>query len=565
MLRKARSLAQQYTAKQLYDTALFWADKALTLSNGNVNDLASYIQTLYLSGQYQRAVHTLQSKPFFLQCPALKYLAARCHAACKEWDQVITLLKPVTDEFSISSEQEVTTIECPVIGDVQSASLVLQGEAYERLGNLHDAVTCYKEALMADVFCEEALERLSQHYSLTSEEERSLFSSMPFKKQCSFEEERMLKFLYQTKLRHGLELMQEHKSLKPLYTNLDVLCSTGDRHFRDMNTDACYHVTSNILRQDPYHNTALLLHIACCIQNGKADELFSIGNQLVNYYPHTALPWYAVGCYYIVVKKHQSARKYLTKSVSIDAQFAPAHMAFGFSFASEGEHDQAIAAFSNAARIMKGSHLPLMHLGRAYHLTGATSISTRFMKSALAIAAHDPALLQEIGVMLANSGNHKKAEKYLKRAVTSLHSIDPHVTLQAWEPVYNNLGHVYRKLQKYDLALKMHHHALQLHVVSSETGTLTAIAFVHLLQADYIKVVEYCSRSLRLKREDQFTLELLNIAMEEIGRLPLELGGESLDVLEPRTEILELDKPSTSTAKNESNSSSSSDTAMVIE
>lgn len=77
MLAKARSLVQQYTAQQLYDSALYWADKALSLSGGDVQDLACYVQALYQCGQHQRAIHVLQSTVALQHSRALKYLAAR--------------------------------------------------------------------------------------------------------------------------------------------------------------------------------------------------------------------------------------------------------------------------------------------------------------------------------------------------------------------------------------------------------------------------------------------------------------------------------------------------------
>ena len=500
--------------------------------------------------------------------PALRYLAAKCHSACKEWEEAIALLKPTTDEFTAStSEQQDSTVECQVIGNIRSASLVLQGIAYEGIGSLQDAANCFKEAIVVDVFCEEALERLCKHYSLTADEEKGLLSSLPFKKQCTVEEEKMLRFLYQSKLGHGHKTAPSkvHGFLQPLYGSRDILCSTAEQHFQDMNIEACFQLTSKILEQDPYHGDALLLHITCCVQKGRVEELFSLGQRLVNYFPQASLAWYAVGCYYIVVKKHQNARKYLTKAITLDPQFAPAHMAFGLSFATEGEHDQAIAAFSNAARVMKGSHLPLMCLGREYFLTGATSISTRFMKSALAMAPHNPALLQEIGVMLTNSGNYVKAEKYLKQAIAHLRSTDPHTTLQAWEPVYNNLGHVYRKQKKYDLALKMHRQALQL--APNHPDTLSALAFVHLLEGRYEKTVEFCNQSLLLKREDHFTLEILRIAMEEMAALPLwESDPVGLEELDLGNEILKLDGTSgEKSAFHEASAYSSDNSSMVVE
>ena len=570
MLSKARALVQEYTAKQLYDTALFWADKALTLSDGDITDLSVYTQALYHCGQYQRAVHVLQSNPLLNHSPALKYLAAKCHAASKEWEDVLALLKPPVDDFGEDSGQQ-EPIKCPAIGNVQSASLVLQGTAYEGLGNLHDAVECYKHALAIDVFCEEALDCLCQRHTLTADDEKSLLSSLPFKKQCSVEEERIVRFLYQQKLRHArkpeLSHAQTHKALQPFCTNLDVLCNVADHHFHNMNVNACYQLTSKILEKDPYHSSTLLLHTACCVQKKKPEELFSLGHRLVNCFPQSPLAWYAVGCYYIAVAKHQSARRYLTKSVSLDPHFAPAHLAFGLSFATEGEHDQAVAAFSNAARVMRGSHLPLMYLGKEYYLSGAVSTATRFMKSALAIEPHDPTLLQEIGVMLMNSGNCEKAEKYFRQAIGSLQTIDPHVTLQAWEPLYNNLAHVYRKQKKYDLAIKMHHQALQLE--PNETSTLTAIAFNHLLQGHFEDAVGFCNRSLRLKREDQFTLELLQVAMEEVASIPLELEGSgigNLDELDPGNENQGMNSGSLGKgAATRDSADSSNDSAMTVE
>lgn len=77
VLAKVRSLVQQYTAKQLYSTAVYWAEKAHTLSSGDPNDLAAYVQALYQCKEYQRASHIIQNSPHLSHSSALKYLAAR--------------------------------------------------------------------------------------------------------------------------------------------------------------------------------------------------------------------------------------------------------------------------------------------------------------------------------------------------------------------------------------------------------------------------------------------------------------------------------------------------------
>jgi len=371
------------------------------------------------------------------------------------------------------------------------------------------------------VYCVEALDKLCKYHSLSASEEKNLFLSLPFSKQCSSVEEQSLKAIYRRKFNHNLDKSETQlpENIQALESNTDMMCDIAGIYIDRMNIDACYRQTTSILEIDPYHQDAILHHIACCVHKSKPEVLFSIGHRLVNSLPSTPLAWYTVSCYYITLAKHQMARKYLNKCITLDNNFAPAHIAFGVSLALEGERDQAIAAFATAARIMQGSHTPLMLLGREYFLNGAISTSRKFMKSALAVSPHNPILLQEVGFLLFNTGEYSKAESYLRLAVAHLKSVDPGVTLTEWEAVYNNLGHVKRKLGKFEEALHMHECALQLS--PKNPTTLTAIAFVYLLMGEFDKVMEFANQSLRLKREDHFTLEVLHIAMEEYAELPM--------------------------------------------
>lgn len=376
---------------------------------------------------------------------------------------------------------------------------------------------CYKRALQVDVFCHEALDKLCKYHSLTANDAKQVLLSMPFKKQCSVVEAELVRALYNLQLSHiscsdSKPVVPLPVGIKSLATNTDVLSYIADKNLGIMKVDVCYTHTSRILENDPYHPHALLIHIVCCVTLSLTSELFTIGHRLVSTFPGSALAWYAVSCYYFTLRKHQISRKYLSKSISLDANFAPAHMTFGISLACEGERDQARSAFASAARIMQGSYLPLFFLGKEYYLTCAVSTSAKFIKNALSVSPNNPILLQEVGVMLFNIGDISKAESYLRSAALCVHSIDPRVTLPWWEPVYNNLGHVLRKLGKYNEALQMYQYSLQL--LPNEPATLTSIAFTNLLNGNGENAIKYANHSLQFKREDQFTLELLNIAIE---------------------------------------------------
>lgn len=83
-------------------------------------------------------------------------------------------------------------------------------------------------------------------------------------------------------------------------------------------------------------------------------KLFLLAHELVDREPETAVSWYAVGLWYFSNKKWEEARRYFGKALLIDSRLGCAWMGFAHSFALEGEHDQAITAYSTAQRHFQG-------------------------------------------------------------------------------------------------------------------------------------------------------------------------------------------------------------------
>ena len=128
------------------------------------------------------------------------------------------------------------------------------------------------------------------------------------------------------------------------------------------------------------------------------------------------------------------------------------------------------------------------------------------------------------------------------------------------------LGHILRKQGKLDEALSMHLSAPQLS--PNQASSLTAIAFVYLLKVDLEKVVEFANRSLRLKREDQFTLELAIEEMAErltVVESPIPNLESSLDDLEPGSEILKAEQNMILWPHMKEKREGSDDSAMTVD
>lgn len=154
--------------------------------------------------------------------------------------------------------------------------------------------------------------------------------------------------------------------------------------------------------------TLLYLQVELKDKNG----LFYMAHKLVDSYPEKPISWFAVGCYYYLIGKNDSARKFFGRASQLDIHFGPAWLGFGHSFAVEGEHDQAMAAYRTAARLMSGCHLPLLYIGMEYVATNNVSMAQQHFTQAYAISDRDPAVLHELGVIAFRIGELEKSASF---------------------------------------------------------------------------------------------------------------------------------------------------------
>ena len=130
---------------------------------------------------------------------------------------------------------------------------------------------------------------------------------------------------------------------------------------------------SRVLRLVSIHNPTMPLHIACMYHlQDLHSKLFMLAHEMVDQEPENPISWYAVGVWYLSGGKWHQARQYfrwvthtlvkllilsvffLSKTSLMDPRFAPAWVAFGHTFALEGEHDHAVTAYSTCARMFAG-------------------------------------------------------------------------------------------------------------------------------------------------------------------------------------------------------------------
>uniref|UniRef100_A0A673WUB8 Cell division cycle 16 homolog (S. cerevisiae) n=1 Tax=Salmo trutta TaxID=8032 RepID=A0A673WUB8_SALTR len=347
---------------------------------------------------------------------------------------------------------------------INSSICLLRGKIYDAMDNRPLATSSYKEALKLDVYCFEAFDLLTSHHMLTAQEEKDFLDLLPLSQQCTEEEDKLLHFLFENKLKkyNKPSDMVVPEMVNGLQDNLDVVVSLAERHYYNCDFKMCYKLTSMVMVKDPFHANCLPVHIGTLVELSKANELFYLSHRLVDLYPNNPVSWFAVGCYYLMVgHKNEHARRYLSKATTLERTYGPAWIAYGHSFAVESEHDQAMAAYFTAAQLMKG---------------------------------------------------WKTAEKLFLDAMDKIKAIGNEVTVDKWEPLLNNLGHVCRKLKKYVQALEYHRQALVL--IPQHASTYSAIGYVHSLMGDFESAIDYFHTALGLKRDDTFSVTMLGHCIE---------------------------------------------------
>ena len=569
-----RALVKDCLAKHLYAGAAFFADKLVTLSGGAPADIYLLAQAHFVGGSPRRALWLLlgEGAPgagLVAQDPRFRYLAAQCHAQSGDWSECLKVLGdgdaaagPGADELlSIAgSGAPPDGLPCRPPGSeirTGAAVAVLRARALAALDDRARAAEWFKAALRADPFCFEAFEALISGHMLTSAEEAEVLASLGLRGEHGW-----LGSLYAAKskkygrmgeveaLLQGLEAPAREPTAEELPVggpapgagragassepeglqggggkaqegwglagNVDVVTARAELLYEAGDYQKCYDLTQRLIQGSSLNLPCLPVHLAAGVELKKQNDLFLLGHKLTEDYPDQAVSWYAVGCYYLVIGQHDSARRHFSRATATDPSHAESWIGFGHAFAAQDESDQAMAAYRTAARLFAGCHLPVLCIGMEYMRTNNLALAEEFFKKAQEICPEDPLILNELGVLAFRQSQYGLAQQTLEHAISLL----PQPMPDAWSSTLVNLGHALRKQGKYDSAMQAYQRALSL--APRSPGIFSAIGFTHHLQGYFSEAIDKYHSALSLRPDDTFTADMLQVALQEETSLSLD-------------------------------------------
>ncbi|QKX63648.1 uncharacterized protein TRUGW13939_10819 [Talaromyces rugulosus] len=555
-----RSWRQDALNRSQNETAVYVGDKILALTNSDT-DAFWLAQVHFSNNNYTRALTLLSRKDLISRSTSCRYLAAHCYLKQNKFDSALSVLgeqnpthlihsaghsrrkiqhlnghSHVTLRNGKSASSKAERFERSEEQDredgnnlrFEAAMCYLRGLCYAKQNAFDRARDCYKDAVRIDVQCFEAFDQLMKNSLMSPAEELEFLESLDFDSisvpsdpSASQEAAHFVKMLYTTRLSKytspatlsdATETLSTHYNLA---TNPDILLSRAEALYTQCRFTEALELTSSILTtpetgaivtgsprvpsQNLGHSPSVYpLHLACLYETGAINALFLLAHTLADNAPEESYTYLAIGVYYLSVAKIAEARRFFSKASLLDPHSAPAWIGFAHTFAAEGEHDQAIAAYSTAARLFQGSHLPQLFLGMQHLALNNMSLAHEYLCAAYTMSSGspsgeavsipstlssglpslggDPLVLNELGVVLYHQAQLGDAVGLFRQALGLAEALqcDP----GAWVATRANLGHALRRMGNLEEALAEFDECLRVGAGGGSMGYSTTIGGV---------------------------------------------------------------------------------------
>jgi len=146
-LERLRSLVGDCINKHLLRSAIFFADKLVSLSDGAAEDVFLLAQAYVYNGEEARALALLRAESLTVASPRFAHLTAVCLVAASAWDDALALLG---EEPEALLQGEAATNDAV---STAAACCLLRGRVYAALENRPSAARCFKARPPATAAC----------------------------------------------------------------------------------------------------------------------------------------------------------------------------------------------------------------------------------------------------------------------------------------------------------------------------------------------------------------------------------------------------------------------------
>ena len=516
--------------QHMYTTAEYIGDKIYSITN-DPNDAFWLAQVYYDKQEYQRVIDLLTTTGTddmdYSNSPSsslvtinimCRYLVALCYIQLQKYEEALDIVGETNPFADVSLNEEEFMIQQRQQTDggikLESSLCYLRGKIYCALNDFEKARESFKEAVKVDIKNFEAFDTLTSRYLLTPQEEWDFINELDFS--ILDDNEEIIKNFYTLKLSkliNKVEITESQQLLSNEYNlglNSDVVCSKVELLQLQGKFNECLDICEQFLSKDSFNLKLLPTYITCLFELSAKNKLFLLSHKLAENLPKSPITWFSVATYYLTINKFNQARKFFSKASILDPTFAPAWLGFAHTFSLEGEQDQALTAYSTAARFFPGSHLPYLFLGMQYMTSNTLSLAEDYFNLSYGICPTDPLLLNEMGCLYYKKEEFEKSKKYLNKALEKVKDVSP--TSKTAISIQTNLGHTYKRLGENERAIKCFRFILE--DSEKDSDVYCTLGFLYLKTNQLEKAIDYLHKSLAVCPSNTYASDLLQHALE---------------------------------------------------
>ena len=199
----------------------------------------------------------------------------------------------------------------------------MRGSALHALEKHDQAARWFRLALRGDARNTDAFFALIDGSMLCPAEEASLVACLDIG-----EDDAWLHRLYLAHInKHDDDVQGKFAPLQTTHglgDNAEVLGAQAACHYQLHDARSALALAQRAASLDPFIPQVTLVQVCSLVELRLPNELFLLAHRLVARDPNKALAWFAVGCYYLLVRKLELAQQYLRKATTIDPSLAAA-------------------------------------------------------------------------------------------------------------------------------------------------------------------------------------------------------------------------------------------------
>lgn len=106
-----RQLVKRFFSLRNFQSALFWAEKVVVLSDGNPKDIYQQAQCMFLLKEYNRAAHVIRKSELEKTNLLCTYLLIECLYASKDYQEALNLMNSIEIEDLSASLRDESELE----------------------------------------------------------------------------------------------------------------------------------------------------------------------------------------------------------------------------------------------------------------------------------------------------------------------------------------------------------------------------------------------------------------------------------------------------------------------